>query len=77
MKKIILAAVLAASAVVLTGCVPSAVASSITKEDRAEFEATCYEVRGTFSGNGAWEVPTCSVFYKYPSVPARVTTDER
>lgn len=68
MKKII---PLALVVLALSGCVASPVAQSITDKQRAEFEATCYEAKGTFSGIYSWEVPSCTVKYQYPSAPVR------
>ncbi len=53
----------------LAGCVASPVAGSITKDQRIAFEKACNDVHGTFSGLQGWEVPTCTVIYRYPAFP--------
>lgn len=59
----------------LVGC-GSRLADRITDEQRAQYQAACNEVKGTFQGNTPWEVPTCRVDYQYPSVPERVKFEE-
>lgn len=68
MKKLILAAAAAVAVLALSGCIPTPLAQSLTKEDRADFERACHEAGGV-SGENYESMPYCSVTYYYPRLP--------
>lgn len=75
MKKIIAVTAVALALAGLSGCIPSKLATTISDDERAAYQAACNSVRGTFHGNLPHEVPTCYVEYTYPAIPNLETVD--